>query len=140
MIRLLIADDHPLIRQELKLLLAPEQDMVVSAEAENGAQVLELLGSGAYELLLLDLTMPGLPGPELITRVRALHGELRILVMSMHNEPQIARSALWAGANGYVAKDCEPEILLTAIRRVARGERFIDPALQSYFAGVKHAE
>lgn len=136
MIRVLIADDHPLIRHGVQLLLAPEAGISVAAEAENGEQVLELLRADTYDLLLLDLTMPGPAGPELIARIRDLQRSARILVLSMHNEPQIAKSVLRAGAHGYVTKDCEPEILLAAIRQIAAGAHFIDPALQTYFPGL----
>lgn len=129
MIRLMIADDHTIVREGLKQLFALVADIKVVGVATSGAAVLEALRHDAADLLLLDMTMPGISGVELITRVRAQNPEQKILVLSMHNEPQIARRALSAGAAGYLTKDSDPEVLLAAIRRVAGGGRFIDPGL-----------
>ncbi len=131
---LLLADDHALVREGLKQLFVLTSDIRVEAEATNGAQVLEALGQQRFDLLLLDLTMPGISGPDLIARLRAQGHELPILVLSMHNEPQIARRALAAGANGYLTKDSNPDVLLGAVRRVAEGGRFLDPMLAEAMA------
>lgn len=129
MIRILIADDHSVLREGLKQLLGLTANIVVTGEAENGEQVMELLRRASCDLILLDMAMPGLSGVNLITRIRAHDAKLPILVLSMHNEVQIFRSAFKAGASGYVTKDSEPETLLEAIGKVAAGGRFIDPAL-----------
>jgi DNA-binding NarL/FixJ family response regulator len=130
MIRILIADDHAIVREGLKQLFALDSDVVVAGEAIDGAQVLETLRQGgSFDLVLLDMTMPGVSGVNLISRIRAQDGAPPILVLSMHNELQIARRALNAGASGYLTKDSRPDILITAIRRVAAGGRFIDPGL-----------
>ena len=129
MIRLVIADDHAIVRGGLKQIFAMVPDMEVAGEAVNGAQVLDSLRQLEFDLLLLDLNMPGVSGPDLITRVRAQKATLPILVLSMHNETQVASRVLKAGANGYITKDSEPEILLAAIRRVAGGGKFIAPEL-----------
>lgn len=129
MIRILIADDHAIVREGLKQLFALCADVSVAGEAMNGTQVLEAARNTEIDLLLLDMTMPGISGVELITRVRAENASIPILVLSMHNEPQIARRALAAGASGYLTKDSDPEMLLAAIRKVASGGRFIDPGL-----------
>lgn len=129
MIRLLMADDHAIVRGGLKQLLALDDGVTVAGEATNGQQVLEMLRAASFDLLLLDMTMPGISGIELITRIRAHDAKLPILVLSMRNEAQVARSAIKAGANGYLTKDNEPEMLLAAIRRTAAGKRFIDPLL-----------
>jgi DNA-binding NarL/FixJ family response regulator len=129
MIRLLLADDHALVREGLKQLFALTTDISVAAEATNGAQVLDALRRQPVDLLLLDMTMPGISGPDLITRVVAQEPHPPILVLTMHNEPQIARRALGAGASGYLTKDSDPALLLSAIRKVASGGRFIDPTL-----------
>lgn len=129
MIRLLIADDHAIVRGGLKQIFAMAPDMEVAGEAANGAQVLDSLRQLEFDLLLLDLNMPGVSGPDLIMRVRAQKAALPILVLSMHNETQVASRVLKAGANGYITKDSEPEILLSAIRRVAAGGKFIAPEL-----------
>jgi DNA-binding NarL/FixJ family response regulator len=102
--------------------------------AVNGAEVLEVLRKNRIDILLLDMTMPGIHGAELIKRIRSEERKLPILVLSMRNESQIARSALKAGASGYMTKDCDPDILLEAIRKVAARGRFIDPALAEAMA------
>lgn len=134
MIRLLIADDHAIMREGLKQLIGLDPRLQVTAEAENGSQVLERLRGLDCDLLLLDMSMPGLSGEALIARVHAQHATLPILVLSMHNEPQIALRALRAGARGYLTKDHNPETLLAAIRKVASGGRYIDPRLAEQIA------
>ena len=138
MIHLLLAEDHAIMRAGLKQLFALVDDIRVAGEAASGAQAMEFLRTAQVDLVLLDMGMPGIAGADLITRLHARYPKLPILVLSMHNEPQIARRALRAGAGGYVTKDSEPELLLAAIRKVAAGGRFIDPALaeQMAFEGV----
>lgn len=131
MIRLLIADDHTLVRSGLKQIFALVSDFEVVGEAASGAEVMERLRLVPCDLLLMDLNMPGISGAELIARVKTHHGALPILVLSMHNEPQVAARMLKAGASGYITKDCEPEVLLTAIRTVAGHGNYIDPAIAS---------
>ena len=132
-IKILLADDHAIVRHGLKQIMATTTDLEVVGEASNGQQVLMLLGAGGIDLLLLDLSMPNLSGVELIRRVvqraEAAGGAPRVLVLSMHNEAQLVTRALKAGAAGYLTKDSEPEALIAAIRKVARGGRCIDPAL-----------
>ena len=129
MIRLLIADDHALMRSGLKQLFAMTPDMQVVAEAASGAEVLERLRQQNCDLLLLDLNMPGISGTDLITRVKAHQSDLPILMLSMHNEPMVAARMLKAGASGFITKDCEPEVLLAAIRTVAAHGNYIDPVI-----------
>jgi len=134
MIRLMIADDHTIMREGLKQLFALANDLFVVAEAENGTMLLERLRQGGIDLLLLDMSMPGICGEDLVSRVHTQYPQLPILVLSMHNETQIARRALKAGALGYLTKDRDPEALLSAIRRVAAGGRFIDAGLAEQIA------
>lgn len=130
MIRVLIADDHALVRGGLKQIIASTADIEVTGEASRGSEVLDKLRSGCdYQLLLLDMSMPGSAGIDLIRHLKAAQPDLPILVLSMHNEGQVVSRALRAGAAGYVTKDSEPEILLAAIRKVANGGRFLDPTL-----------
>jgi DNA-binding NarL/FixJ family response regulator len=129
MIRILIADDHAIVRGGLKQLFTMEKYIDVDGEAVNGMQAIEFLRRTPVDLALLDLTMPGMSGIDVITRLRALFPELPILVLSMRNEPQVVRQVLKAGASGYLTKDSEPEMLVVAIRKAAAGGRFIDPAL-----------
>lgn len=129
MIKLLMADDHSIVRGGMKQLFALTDDIVVKSEAVDGAQVLELIRQEKFDILLLDMSMPGISGVNLIARVHATAPDLPIIVLSMHNEPQIARRAINAGVSGYLTKDCNSDILLSAIRKVANGSRFIDPLL-----------
>jgi DNA-binding NarL/FixJ family response regulator len=134
MIRVLIADDHGIVREGLKQLFALGTDITVAAEAGSGGQVLEAVRAGGIDLVLLDLTMPGISGANLISRLRAHDGCPPILVLSMHNELQVARRALTEGASGYLTKDSDPKTLMAAIRKVASGGRFIDSALAEQMA------
>jgi len=129
MIRLLIGDDHAIMRGGLKLIFASAPDMTVVGEARDGAEVMVLLRQTPVDLLLLDLNMPGIQGPDLVQRIKGHHPGLPILMLSMHKEPQFAARLLKAGVQGYITKDCEPDILLAAIRKVAAGGRYIDPDL-----------
>jgi DNA-binding NarL/FixJ family response regulator len=129
MVRILVADDHAVVRHGLRQLfsLAPEFEVV--GEAKNGWEAIERLRQGGVDVLLLDMTMPGMSGLDLIRRVRAEAPAVPVLVLSMHADTQIAARAIRAGANGYLTKDSEPEVLIEAIRQVGRGGRFIDPQL-----------
>ena len=134
MIRLLMADDHGIVREGLKQLFNLIVDIEVAGEAVNGGQVLDAVRKGEFDLLLLDMTMPGINGVELIGRIRSQQPKLPILVLSMHNEPQIVKRALKAGADGYLTKDSDPERLIAAIRKVAGGGRYIDSAVAEQMA------
>lgn len=129
--RLLLVDDHHIVREGLKQLFALVADITVVAEAEDGPQALAMVQKQPtdFDLLLIDMTMPGISGHDLIARIHNHAPTLRILILSMHAEVQIVRRALQAGASGYVTKDCDPEMLLNAIRRVANGGNFISPSL-----------
>lgn len=129
MIRILIADDHAIVRGGLKQIVGTTPDIVVAGEATKVSEVMDILRRAAFDLLLLDMDMPGASGVELIRLVHADQPSLPLLILSMHNEGQIVSRALKAGASGYVTKDSDPEVLLSAIRKVAGGGKFIDPAL-----------
>lgn len=129
MIRILIADDHPIFLGGLLQLFGLTSDMTVVGQATNGRQLIELLRTVSCDLVLLDLSMPGICGMDLIGRIRARAPLLPILVLSMHNEVLMVRRALNAGANGYATKDGDPEMLLLAVRKVAGGGHYIDSGL-----------
>ncbi|EXJ14956.1 response regulator [Imhoffiella purpurea] len=129
MIRILIADDHAVVRQGIRQVLALGADFEVVAEAKDGWEVIEMLRDGPVDLLLTDMSMPGPSGVELLKRLKEERPGLPVLVLSMHGEAQVAARAIKAGANGYVTKDCEPAALLNAVRRVARGGHFVSPEL-----------
>jgi DNA-binding NarL/FixJ family response regulator len=129
-----MADDHAIVRGGLRQILALSPDIRVACEAANGAEALQLVRNNKFDLLLLDMTMPGISGVDLIGRIKAERQCLPILVLSMHNESQVVTRAFKAGASGYITKDCEPEKLLHAIRKVADGQKYIDPALAEQIA------
>jgi len=125
MIRIFFADDHAMVRSGLGQIFAITPGLQVVQEADNGDDVLAILRTLECDVLLLDLNMPGLSGPDLIARVKAHWPHLPVLVLSMHNTGQAAARSLKAGAQGYVTKDCEPEVLIEAIRKVAAGGRYV---------------
>lgn len=129
MIRLILADDHAIVRHGLKQILAFVADVTVAGEAGCGDELLEVLKKTACDIVLLDMNMPGLSGVDLIKRISTDYPELPILILSTHFEGPIANRALKAGAFGYLTKDNEPEILAEAIRKVASGGKYIDPLL-----------
>ncbi|MCK9389562.1 MAG: response regulator transcription factor [Sulfuritalea sp.] len=134
MIRILIADDHTLMRDGLKQILATAGDMVVAGEACDGFQALDRVRSGEWDLLLLDMSMPGRSGVELIKQIKTEKPRLPILVLSMHKESEYAVRSIRAGAAGYLCKDSASQQLLTAIRAVASGGRFISPEVAADLA------
>ena len=135
MIRILIADDHAIVRAGFRELLGQRGGIRVVGEAENGDAVLALVKSTPADVLLLDVTMPGPPFLDVLREVRAAAPALRVLVLTMHPEDQFAARALRAGAAGYLTKDRTPEALIEAVTRVARGGRFITRALAERLAG-----
>lgn len=129
MIRIIIADDHAIVRHGLKQILALASDINVVGEAGSGGELQEVIARTPCDLLLLDMNMPGLCGVDMINWLHDGYPDVPVLVLSMHAEGQIASRALKAGASGYLTKDSEPEILIGAIRKVSSGGKFIDAAL-----------
>lgn len=125
MIRVLIVDDHALLREGLKQLFEYAGDIEVGAEATTGEEALAALKKERYDLVLLDISIPGLHGVELVSRIRENPDNPPILMLSMYNEPQIAKRKLKAGAMGYITKNSAPSDLMEAIRKVAAGGRYI---------------
>ena len=121
MIRVLIADDHQLVREGLKQILAAVSDIEVAAEAASGDAALEQVRRAEFDVALLDLSMPGLSGIDLVKRIKTERPKLRLLVLSMHGEQQYAARALKAGASGYLTKDSASAQLVNAIRKIAAG-------------------
>jgi DNA-binding NarL/FixJ family response regulator len=121
MIRVLLADDHTLVREGLKQLLAAAEGVEVVGEAADGDQALAMVRANDYDLAVLDLSMPGLSGVDLVKRVKQEKPKLKVLVLSMHGERQYAARALKAGASGYLTKDSAAAQLVAAIRKIAAG-------------------
>ena len=134
MIRVVIADDHPVVRTGLRQIVEAQPDMQVMGEAADGAGLVTALATASIEVLLLDLAMPGAPLPGLLRDILARHPKVRVLVMSMHPEDQFAGRALREGAAGYLTKERTPQELVEAIRRVARGGTYVSPALAEHLA------
>ena len=120
--RILIVDDHPVFRFGLGQLLSSEDDLEVCGEAIDGSSALDAVHRLAPDLVIVDISLPGVGGIEVIKRLKALYPDLRVLVVSMHDEALFAERSLRAGAGGYVMKDAPPDVLLGALRRVLRGE------------------
>jgi DNA-binding NarL/FixJ family response regulator len=128
MIRVLIVDDHVVVRDGLKRILAASADLQVAGEAGDGDQALALVRANDYDAAVLDMSMPGLAGLDLIKRLKIEKPALRILVLSMHGEQQYAARALKAGASGYLNKDSAAEQLLGALRKIAAGGMHVSDA------------
>lgn len=142
MIRVVIADDHQILREGLKQLLLAAGDLDVVGEAGDGHEVLERVRTLGFDVLLLDMSMPGKSGVELIKQVKAEKPRLRILVLSMHEEHQYAVRAIRAGASGYLTKESAAAQLVAAIRKIAAGGAFISAEVAERLAldAMPHAE
>jgi len=138
-IRVLVADDHQIVRDGLKRILAAAGDIEVAAEAAGGDEALGHAKSGEFDVAVLDLSMPGLSGIALIKRLKAEKPKLRLLVLSMHGEQQYAARALKAGASGYLTKDAAADQLVKAIRKIAAGGVYLTESAASSLLQEKAA-
>jgi DNA-binding NarL/FixJ family response regulator len=134
MIKILIADDHPLVREGLKQIISGLTDMVVVDEASNGSEVLEKTSKNNYDVAVLDISMPDNNGVDIIEQVKARKPELNILVLSIYPEEQYAVRAFKAGANGYLTKESTPEELIAAIRKVSLGRKYVSTSFAEKLA------
>jgi DNA-binding NarL/FixJ family response regulator len=135
MIRILVADDHALVRKGLIQLLTRQRDFGEFGEASTGAEALALVDVQPWDVVLLDLALPDTSGLEVLQRLRERRPGLPVLVVSMYPEDQLGERLLAAGAAGYLTKEAAPEELVRAIRRVLRGQRYLSPALEAQIAG-----
>jgi len=126
MIEILIADDHPIIREGLKQILKISPDIVIKGEASNGDEVLKLLRNNKYDLILLDLSLPKKNGIEVLKEIRKKLPKLPILILSIHSDEHFIIEALRSGASGYITKDSIPEELILAIKNVYNGQTYIN--------------
>ncbi|MCW8804294.1 MAG: response regulator transcription factor [Ignavibacteriaceae bacterium] len=133
-IKILIADDHAIVREGLKQIVAEEKDILVAGEAENSEQMMELLKKEKWSLVVLDINMPGKSGLEALKDIKLLYPELPVLILSMFSEDQYGIRALKAGASGYLKKVSAPTELVTAIRKIISGGKYINPALAEKLA------
>ena len=134
MIKVLIADDHALIRKGLKQLLDDTDDMRVTGEAENGMQVIRMVEETAYDVVLLDISMPDKHGVDVLKQLKINQPQLPVLMLSMHPEEQYALRSMKAGAAGYLNKQSAPVQLVNAIRQVASGKKYISTELAEQLA------
>jgi two-component system invasion response regulator UvrY len=134
MIRILIADDHTIVREGLKQIISDVTGMEVAGEATNGHEVLDKIKDGGFDVVLLDLSMPGKSGLETLKEIRIVGQSLPVLILTMHPEEQYAVRVLKAGASGYLTKESAPDELITAIRKVTKGGKYISPSLAERLA------
>ena len=134
MIRVLIADDHPIVRSGLRRIAEEDTGITVTAEASTGQEAVSKLATSIVDVVLLDVSMPGTPFMDTLKRIREEHPTVRVLVLSAHPEDQWAIRALRAGASGYLTKDHSPGQLVEAVRRVFRGGKYVSPELAERLA------
>jgi two-component system, NarL family, invasion response regulator UvrY len=140
MINILIADDHTMFREGLKHILAEYPDLVVADEASNGQEVLDKIWKNNYDMVLLDITMPGMTGLEVLKQLKNDKPKLPVLILSMHPEEQYAIRVLRAGASGYLTKESAPDELITAIRKISQGRKYITSSLAERLATEVEAD
>ena len=135
-IRVFIADDHAIVREGLKQILAESPDLVVAGEAENGLDAIKLFRKSKCHVMLLDISMPDRSGIDVLKQVKKENPEIAVLMLSMHREDQYAIRSLKAGASGYLTKQSAPKELVTAIRQVATGQKYVSAALAQELASA----
>ena len=134
MLKILIADDHAIVRQGLKQIVTETRDMVVAGEASNGQELFNKLKEDDYDVIVLDITMPGRSGMDVLRQLRSERPRLPVLILSVHSEEQYALRALRAGASGYLTKESAPDELVVAIRKVSLGGKYISSSLAEKLA------
>lgn len=135
-IRVLIADDHAIVRQGLRQILSDTPDLTVAGEAENGVQAVQMVRAGDWDVVLMDVSMPDRNGIDALKLIKKEFPRLPVLILSMYPEEQYAIRALKAGAAGYLTKQSAPELLVTAIRQVASGKKYVSPSLAEELANA----
>lgn len=133
MVKVLVADDHVIVREGLKKILAKTPNLVVAGEARSGDDVLEKVRTGQWDVLVLDVALPGDEGLAVLRQIKREYPGLPVLVLSRYAEEQCAIMVLKAGASGYLGKESTPEELIVAIGKVAQGGRYVSPALTDRF-------
>ncbi|MDQ7825134.1 MAG: response regulator transcription factor [Candidatus Eremiobacteraeota bacterium] len=134
MLRVLIADDHPVIRRGIRHILEEIVDTVEADEVSDGCGVIEHIARKPYDIVLLDLSMPDMNGIDILKQIKITHPCLPVLILSIHREELYAIRALRAGASGYLTKEIAPEALVSAIRTIMGGEKYINPSLAQKLA------
>lgn len=134
MVKILIADDHAIVREGLKMILSQIPDMVVAAEASNGEEVMDKISKNDLNFVVLDISMPGRSGLDILREIKSQRPELPVLILSMYPEEQYAVRALKAGASGYLTKESVPDELVKAIRQISQGKKYVSPSLSEKLA------
>lgn len=129
MIRVLVADDHPIVREGVKQILSETNDIVVAQEASTGQEAIDLVWKNQYDVVLLDISMPGRDGLETLRELKSISPRTPVLILSIYPEEHYAVRVLRGGASGYVAKASATDDLISAIRRVASGGKYISPVV-----------
>ena len=140
MIRVLVADDHPLLRSGIKQVLSQESDVAVMGEAEDSEQVLEKIDEQGWDVVILDIAMPGRSGLDALREIRRRKPNLPVVVLSMHSEEQFAVRALRAGASGFISKSDSPGEIVRAIRKVVTGKKYVSAALAETLVNALESE
>jgi len=139
-IRILIADDHPIVREGYKKILMSQPDMDVTGEAGNGQEVLDLIQKKDFDLILLDISMPGRSGLEILKELKSQKPHLPVMILSIYPEEQYAVRAFRDGASGYLTKASTPKELISAIRKVSQGGRYVTEALAEKLTYFLHGD
>ncbi len=139
-IRILIADDHPIVREGYKKILTSQPDMDVTGEAGNGQEVLDLIQKKEFDLILLDISMPGRSGLEILKELKGQKPHLPVMILSIYPEEQYAVRAFRDGASGYLTKASTPKELISAIRKVSQGGRYVTEALAEKLTYFLHGD
>ncbi len=134
MIKILVVDDHTIVRDGVKRILVDTPDMVVADEASNGEEVINKVGNNHYDLVLLDISLPGRDGLDVLKQLKCTNPGIPVLILSMYPEEHYAVRSLRAGASGYLTKQSSSDELIGAIRKVAQGRRYITPSLAEKLA------
>lgn len=140
MIRVMIADDHAIVRQGLKQILSETDDINVTGEAETGFQAIKIVRQHDFDVMLLDISLPDRNGIEILKQIKKDKPNLAVLMLSMHNEHEFAIRALKAGAAGYLNKQSAPAQLVVAIRQVATGNKYVSPAVAQELANTVNSD
>jgi DNA-binding NarL/FixJ family response regulator len=136
MIKIIVADDHPVFREGLKKILNKEIDIEVSGEVSSGEELLNELTNSEYDMIILDVGLPGRSGIDILSDVRKMDAKIPILIYSMHPEDRFGLRAFKAGANAYLSKEEKPEVLFKAIRKISTGQKYITPTIAEQMANT----
>ena len=143
MVRILIIDDHPIVCEGIKKIIERSPEFAVTARASTGGEALDLCRKNRFEMILLDISLPDINGLDVLDEIKRIDPHGHVIMFSIHGQEEYVLSSLQRGASGYISKDCPPEELEEAIRRVSQGEKYISPALMAklarYFTSGKHS-